>query len=355
MKQTYLKDLVKFEELLKQKDIKHIFLVIGLSFKYSGRYQNIIQLTDTMGIRVTEYTGIEPNPSMETLEKCVHAFNGCNADFIIGAGGGSVLDVTKCLKIYGESYSEMLAIPTTAGTGSESTRFAVIYKQGEKISIADDRILPEYIMFAPETIITLPDYQKKVTMLDALCHGIESMWAINANVESEKYAELAIKDIFLYMSEYFAGNTDVIEKIIIAANNAGKAINISATTAAHAMSYKMTSMFGIAHGHAVMLCIPKLWRYMTEHMEQCIDKRGTTYVQEQFVKIANFMGADSVTDAIHRLEIMITELGLKIPKIENRRILNILVDAVNVERLNNNPITLSKEDLYILYEKIFDI
>lgn len=77
---------------------------------------------------------------------------------------------------------------------------------------------------------------------------------------------------------YLAGATDRNEEILKAANLAGQAINITQTTAAHAMSYKITSLFGIPHGHAVALCLPAVWRYMNNHMDHCIDPRGANYL-----------------------------------------------------------------------------
>lgn len=81
--------------------------------------------------------------------------------------------------------------------------------------------------------------------------------------------------------------------MLLAANLAGKAINLTQTTAGHAMAYKLTTLYGMAHGHAVALCIEKLWPYMVRHTEDCMDKRGTAYLNEMFRKLADVMDCDS--------------------------------------------------------------
>ena len=111
---------------------------------------------------------------------------------------------------------------------------------------------------------TLPIYQKKSTMMDALCHSIESYWSVNSTEESNKYSKQAIQTILENKDAYLANKDLGNANMLKAAYLAGKAINITQTTAGHAMSYKLTSLYGIAHGHAVAICISKLWEYMLE-------------------------------------------------------------------------------------------
>ena len=126
------------------------------------------------------------------------------------------MDVAKCIKLYSnmdenESYLKQrivpndipfIAIPTTSGTGSEATRFAVIYYNGEKQSVADYSCIPQAVLIDPSTIRTLPEYYRKTAMLDALCHAIESFWSINSTEESLKYSADAIRVITEYKDAY---------------------------------------------------------------------------------------------------------------------------------------------------------
>ena len=100
-----------------------------------------------------------------------------------------------------------------------------------------------------------PLYQKKATLLDALCHALESFWSINSTFESKKYSERAIELILENRNQYLKENEDANYKMLEASYMAGKAINIAKTTAGHAMSYQLSMMYGIAHGHAAGLCV----------------------------------------------------------------------------------------------------
>ena len=119
--------------------------------------------------------------------------------------------------------------------------------------------LPNAAMLDPTLLRTLPLYQRKATLLDALCHGIESCWSMHTTPESRAYSVRAIRQVLEHAEGYLtnqdAGNAGMLQ----AANLAGKAIHIAKTTAAHAMCYRLTTLFGIAHGHAAALCLSALF------------------------------------------------------------------------------------------------
>lgn len=107
----------------------------------------------------------------------------------------------------------------------------------------------------PGALKTLPAYQRKSTMLDALCHAVESFWSVHATAESKAYSRDALKMIRRYAEDYLANCDEGNAGMLLAANTAGKAINLTQTTAGHAMCYKLTSLYGLAHGHAAALCV----------------------------------------------------------------------------------------------------
>ena len=131
-----------------------------------------------------------------------------------------------------------------------------------------------------------------------------------------------------------------------AANFAGRAINITATTSAHAMSYKITSIYKIPHGHAVSICLPEVWKYMLEHMDDCIDSRGTVYFKETLNQIAESMDLGYFVDMMKKLE-----MNYPIASNEEEELAE-LVKSVNPVRLKNNPISLSTEVLRDMYRRI---
>lgn len=309
-----------------------------------------------------------PNPLYEQVCEGIELFktNHCNA--IVAIGGGSTIDVAKCIKLYcrmdptknylqqdcKDSGIPLIAIPSTAGTGSESTHYAVIYYEDKKQSITHESILPNYAILEPSLLKTLPLYQKKCTMMDALCQGIESWWSINSTDESKMYSKIAVQMIMQYWENYIFHNTDeAAEGIMLAANYAGRAINITQTTAPHAMSYKLTSLYKLPHGHAVSLCLPKVWCYMLAYMNYCIDKRGTEYLSNVFSDIARALGCSTPREAADFMQNLLTILDLEKPRTNQReKELEILASSINPIRLRNNPVTLSKEASLSIYNSI---
>lgn len=290
-------------------------------------------------------------------------------------GGGSAIDVAKCIKLAvlakegnaslipplvstrvecDGSKIPFIAIPTTAGTGSESTHNAVMYYEGAKQTVTNDGVLPDYAILEPSVLKTLPLYQKKCTMMDALCQGIESLWSVNSTEESYEYSRKTIELIMANWRKYiFENDEEAAAQIMLAANYGGRAINITATTAAHAFSYKITSLYKLPHGHAVAVCLPVIWEYMIGHMEKCIDKRGQDYLNGIFNDIAKAMDGGTPSNTIILLREMMKEMELSKPESSNKdENLNVLSTSVNPVRLKNNPIALDVQTIRELYDKI---
>lgn len=315
---------------------------------------------------IIKFSDFVPNPLYESVAKGVDIFHKENCDTIVAVGGGSAMDVAKCIKLYSNMNMDdlylkqkivpndvpLIAVPTTAGTGSEATRYAVIYYEGEKQSIADYSCIPSVVLFDTSVLETLPLYQKRATLMDALCHSIESFWSVNSTDESKQYSKEAIKLIIGNYKDYLAGDNSKNELMLRASHIAGKAINITQTTAGHAMSYKLTSLFGIAHGHAAALCIKGIWPFMVKHTGNCIDARGEEYLKNIFEEIAQTMGCSCVKEAVYKFESMVDELKLPIPNDVTDKDYEVLKNSVNLVRLRNNPVDLSVEDIDAIYHDV---
>lgn len=308
-----------------------------------------------------EFSNFTPNPLYEQVVEGIKVFNENNCDTIVAVGGGSAIDVAKCIKLFCGmdstiNYLEqektdtgvpLIAVPTTAGTGSESTKHAVIYYKGIKQSVSHDSIVPNIAVLESSVLKSLPLYQKKCTMLDALAQAIESWWSVNSTDESKYFSKQAIVAIKENWKDYIFNNTDEsLGKIMNAANYSGRAINITATTAAHAMSYKITSLYGLPHGHAVALCLPEVWDYMLAHPELCIDPRGQKYLIDTLYEISSIIDLNYFKD-------ILMEMELDYPKSATlKKDIEILSQSVNPVRLKNNPVELSTNVLKGMYERI---
>ncbi len=317
-----IENLSKIIELEKAKNI--------LVFTGKKSYENIKPIIENEleNCYITYYNDFLTNPKEEDLKKAIETL-GQNFDIIIAVGGGSVIDFAKSYKFYLKSDLKLVAIPTTCGTGSEATQFAVLYKNGEKVSLDDKSILPNYTIVDSQFVENNPKYLKACTAMDAFCQAIESYWAVKSTLLSREYAKQAIilcKDNIVN----YVNTNDVItaNNMALASNIAGKAINISRTTASHALSYKITSEYGIPHGHAVALSIANLFEVNVKtgnykELQEVFINKPEKYFKELFGKID--------------LKYKCNELGIK--DIEN------IVNSVNIERLENNPVKLEKEDL----------
>lgn len=349
-------------EILKNEKVNKYMLVCRPSFFKMG----LNEYFDSLDIPCVYFTDFTVNPKYEEICLGVELFKKENCDAIVAVGGGSAIDVAKCIKAFvnlpqGELYFKqklndneipLISVPTTAGTGSESTRFAVFYYAGEKESLAEEYWLPEYAFLDHTLLYSLPQYQKKCTLLDALCQAIESWWSVNSNEESREYAKIAVEKIMQnYKGYIFENDPQATKEIMLGSNYAGRAINITATTSAHAMSYKMTTLYDIPHGHAVGIGLAHIWDYMIKNPQNCTDSRGEAYLLKTFDDIAAAMGCADAIEAVKRYKEMLKELDIVGPKATSEE-LDILASSVNASRLKNNPVALSKDVLYDLYQKI---
>ncbi|MGN1081941.1 MAG: iron-containing alcohol dehydrogenase, partial [Candidatus Avispirillum sp.] len=212
--------------------------------------------------------------------------------------------------------------------------------------------LPDEALIWEGWLEGLPDRQKVATMLDALCQAIESYWSVASNEQSGALALLAIRKIMSYGDDYILRPYDkkVAWEIMEASSLAGQAIQITRTTAPHAMAYALTTEYGVPHGEAVALNLPGVWERMLL-AEEVNDERGREAVFTRFDKIASEMGAGSVSQAIDLFRKKLVLYGVKAPSVSEKDASR-LVASVNVERLSNNPLKLSVQDLGIIYKNL---
>lgn len=360
----------ELDKWIDENSCKKILAVCDDSIKFMKPFASYLNTLDRSGVSVIYFRDFQPNPLYENVTDGVTMFREKGCDSIIAVGGGSAIDVAKCIKLYsnmngngenGEFLNQnivpnnipFLAMPTTAGTGSEATRYAVIYFNGVKQSVTDESCIPQTVLMDSGALKTLPLYQKKSTMMDALCHAIESFWSVNSTEESKAYSKDAIRLIIENMDGYLKNNDEGSAGMLRAANVAGKAINITQTTAGHAMCYKITSLFGCAHGHAAALCDRVLYRWMIDNTDKCSDPRGEKYLKRTLDEIGQAMNCDGAEAGARRLNSIFEELNLEIPSATVEQFA-VLKNSVNPDRLKNHPITLNENIIDVLYHDILN-
>lgn len=367
---TVKNDYGELDQWLQDNGCRKLLLVCDGSIRFMGALNKHFNDIKKAGIELVEFSDFQPNPLYESVVKGVELFKAEKCDSIMAVGGGSAMDVAKCIKLYsnlqisGESgawlQAEMIpnsipfiAMPTTAGTGSEATRYAVIYYNDAKQSITSESFIPKTVLMDPSALKTLPIYQKKSTMCDALCHAIESFWSVNSTEESKEYSRKAIRGVLEHMNGYLENTEEGNAGMLWAAYHAGKAINITQTTAGHAMCYKITSLFRVAHGHAAILCDRVLFHWMVENINKCIDPRGEQYLKATLDEIGVAMGCEDTEEGAEKLNCIFSALGLEVPTASKDQF-ELLKISVNPVRLKNHPIALDADTIDVLYHMILN-
>ena len=231
---------------------------------------------------VTVIEDVRPNPDVAQLAGLYNRFweGGGAYDAIVAVGGGSAIDTAKALMVgtasgrfdelvallaTGKPFSPacikpLIAVPTTAGTGSEVTPWATIWDSGnqKKYSLHLDQTWPEAAVIDPELMLSVPAGTTVSTGLDALSHALESIWNVNANPVSDTFAVSAVQDIFecLPALSKDLANLELRERMALAALKAGMAFSNTKTALAHSISYEMTLRHGLAHGIACSFTLP---------------------------------------------------------------------------------------------------
>lgn len=361
--------------LIAEFNARSVFLLHGRSsFRSSGLDRRLETLLPST--RVTRWSDFNPNPIIDDLAGGLKALRGAGGDCLVSIGGGSVMDMAKLLKFYAETQESPadllrrganpdrmgsiphIAIPTTSGSGSEATHFAVVYCDGVKHSIADERLLPEAAIVDAELTYLLPARQTAVSGMDALCQAIESYWSVHSTEESRQLAADALALIRDHLPSAVRspgpGNRSAMS---VAAHLAGKAINITKTTAPHAISYTLTMRFGIPHGHAVALTLGELLVYNSRvTADDATDPRGPGFVRERIADLQRSLGCDSPEATREWLWTLMGRIGLETRLdalgVRTSADRDAVVDGVNIQRLANNPRTLTRDGLQAIIERL---
>ena len=334
------------QEILELTNAGNVLLVTGKqSFQISGLSRAFDGLLS--GYKVNKISGSGISPEYDYIAETVNKLSNLEIDIIIAAGGGSVIDLAKIIALYlynKQSFyadftdhsglkaaAPIVAIPTTAGSGSEATHFAVMYKDGQKHSIASQEILPSYAILDPDLTSSLPPFTATCSGMDAVCQAIESLWANNATEESRQDAKTALEYLLPnIIASVNQPGTFVRKQMLLGAHHAGRAINISKTTGPHALSYYLTSKCGIPHGEAVAM-----------NMELFIDINFEFLCQDSQTFLKRLFKAEDKYALIDRFTELKIHLGLKQgisdAGIYDEADLKQFFYSVNTERLANNP------------------
>lgn len=273
--------LAKLPEVAKKSGGSHAFLMSGPHLAKMGLVEKAANSLKSAGIEVDTFTEIEGNPSVETVDKATAAFKESGADFIVAFGGGSPMDVAKAVGVtakYGGSITEyegahkvpgpiipLIAIPTTAGTGSEVTAFSVItdHSRDYKLTVFSYEILPAYAILDAELLTTAPASVAAACGIDAFIHAEEAYISTAASPFSDAMAEKAMSLIGKNIRRFVAnrGDIEAAEAMLVGSLFAGIAFSFARLGNVHAMSHPVSAFFDVPHGVANAVLLPVIAEY----------------------------------------------------------------------------------------------
>lgn len=362
-----LPDLAK--ELGKSKG----YIISGPHLNKIGMVAKCRKALKNAGMESECFTETEGNPSTDTVVKATEGFKKSKADFIVAFGGGSPLDVAKAVAVlatYGGNIVDyegagkvmgpvvpMIAIPTTAGTGSEVTAFSVItdHSRNYKLTVVSNYLLPAYVILDPDLIATVPANTAAACGIDAMVHALEAYISKSASPFSDIFAREALRLIGGSIRDYVAdrSNPAACESMMVGSLFAGIAFSHARLGNVHAMSHPVSAYFDVPHGVANAILLPTV----VDFNKDAADPEKYRYI---YGCISKDMGADiNFTPDMLATEIRMLnyELGI-LPTLSDIGVTSdkfeqMADDAMKSGNIQCNPQFTMKNDILKLYEQAF--
>ncbi|MDR3636622.1 MAG: phosphonoacetaldehyde reductase [Isosphaeraceae bacterium] len=364
----------KLAPILDAAGAKSVFLVTGsTSFGTSG----VSRILDDAlrARRVVPFPTYAKLPCLSEVgpgsERCRE--EGC--EVIIAVGGGRVIDTAKLISLFAPQRASpvaivggtaeiecdakpLIALPTTAGSGSEATHFAVLFVGETKLSISHESMRPRHALVDANLTRSAPPAVKASSGLDVICQSIESLWSVNSTPQTREWAQLALRLALAHLEQSVHSPTPVsLEAMSRAAYLAGRSIDVTKTTAPHALSYSLTARFGVPHGHAVALLLGETLVYNGQvDPDSCADPRGSGHVHGVIQEIVALLNGSDVASCREEINRLIRALGLAtrlrdvgVRTVQDREY---IADHVNVDRLANNPRRMTRDEILSMVERL---
>lgn len=363
-KTTYINQGVEvLSSVFSKEQANKIFIVSG-----DIPFNNVKHLIEDQLSKKELYlfNSYQCNPKLNDILDGINEYRSFEPELILAIGGGSAIDIAKSINVLAcqdnnpesivlgkatvlnKPSIPLVVMPTTAGTGSEATHFSVVYIDNKKYSLEHEYLLPDYAIIDVSLVESMPKYLSACCAFDALTQSVESYWSIMATKESKKYAEESITCILSSLIESVNEPSAINrEPMVIGAYYSGKAINISKTTAPHAISYTLTSHFGVPHGHAVSALLGP-----TSVVSYEIAPNNR---KKDFEMIFRLFNCDDVYEFYSKWKNLMLKTGLN-PSLKSFGVkendFKTILDGVNIERLSGHPTKLGINEIKKIFNQI---
>lgn len=362
--------LKRLPELLEKNGSRKMLLISDRGLESLGVVAKVEDIVKASGIEVAKFLDVEPNPSVDTVNSATRAYQETESTSIVALGGGSPMDVAKAVGVlakFGGQITEyegahkvpgkivpIIAIPTTAGTGSEVTAFSVITdtSRNYKLTVFSYELIPSYALLDPELIMTAPASIAASCGVDALIHAWEAYTSRDASPFSDAMAEKAMELIGANLRRFVANRQDEEAACAMMSGSmfAGIAFAWARLGNIHAMSHPVSAFFHVPHGVANSILLPTIVEYnaLADHGRY---EKIYNYISKEKEPVMDFipeMLADEARELLKDLGIpsKLSDVGVTEDKIPQ-----MAADAMKSGNILANPRQSAQKDIEMLYRR----
>ena len=240
--------------MLGKLEKKRLFLVADPFFVKNGTAKQVAEASGCGAVQI--FDRVQPDPSVELAAEGTAKLREFQPDLVVALGGGSALDLAKAMSYFGKGEHLLAAIPTTSGSGSEVTDFAILTHDKVKHPLVDRRLRPDLAILDSDLLQELPKNLIAETGFDVLTHALEAYVAKDSGTITDVYAREAFRSTYAALPASYAGNQNVRLKVHLAATMAGMAFSQAGLGLCHAMAHALGGMFHIPHGRLNAILLP---------------------------------------------------------------------------------------------------
>lgn len=361
-------------EMVKELGVSKVLIVTDKGVQAAGLLEGIEESLQDVSLDYDIFDGVEPNPSAETIHNGTELLRTIKSDAVMAVGGGSSIDTAKGIAVMATNSGSILdyegvgkvpnsplpiiAIPTTAGTGSEVTNSTVVTNKETsfKLGVLSSYVYPNMAILDPSLILGLPQGITAATGMDALTHAIESYTSKAANPVSRAFATQAIKMIGENLTKTYFVGTDIKsrENMLVASMLAGAAFAQSRLGNVHAISHTLGGVFNIPHGIANAALLPFVMKF---NLHACLEsyKEIAVALGNDVTGLSTIQAAEKAIDSVIEMnQTMNIPLNIRELGVDLELVPKLVEDAMRSGNVLINPRLTKPADIQSIIEKAYN-